>query len=37
MKELRLAGISDIEAANAFLPVFTTSFNQKFAKAPYPA
>jgi len=34
VKELRLAGISDIEAANAFLPVFTTRFNQKFAKVP---
>lgn len=34
VKELRLAGISDIEAANAFLPAFTASFNEKFAKAP---
>jgi len=34
VKELRLAGVSDIETANAFLPVFTTSFNQKFAKVP---
>ncbi|MER9139131.1 ISNCY family transposase [Mesorhizobium sp. M0830] len=34
VKELRLAGISDIEEANAFLPAFTTSFNDKFAKIP---
>jgi transposase len=34
VKELRLAGISNIEAANAFLPAFTTSFNEKFAKVP---
>ncbi|RED10623.1 ISNCY family transposase [Pontivivens insulae] len=34
VKELRLAGISDIEAANAFLPAFMARFNAKFAKAP---
>ena len=34
VKELRLAGISDMEAANAFLPAFTERFNAKFAKAP---
>jgi hypothetical protein len=34
VKELRLAGISDIEAANAFLPGFMTRFNAKFAKSP---
>lgn len=34
VKEPRLAGISDIEAANAFLPAFTSSFNEKFAKVP---
>ncbi len=34
LKELRLAGISDIAAANAFLPGFTERFNAKFAKAP---
>lgn len=34
LKELRLAGISDIAAANAFLPGFTERFNTKFAKAP---
>jgi transposase len=34
LKELRLAGISDIDAANAFLPGFTDRFNAKFAKTP---
>ena len=34
VKELRLADISDMEAANAFLPKFTERFNAKFAKAP---
>ena len=34
VKELRLAGISDIDAANAFLPSFTERYNAKFAKAP---
>ena len=34
LKELRLAGISDIDAANAFLPGFTERFNVKFAKVP---
>ncbi len=34
LKELRLAGISDIDEANAFLPGFTARFNIKFAKAP---
>ena len=34
LKELRLAGISDIEAANAFLPDFTERYNAKFAKTP---
>lgn len=34
VKELRLAGISDMDAANAFLPSFTDRFNAKFAKAP---
>lgn len=31
VKELRLAGISDIEAANAFLPIFMADFNERFA------
>ncbi len=34
VKELRLAGISTIEAANNFLPVFVETFNERFAKAP---
>ena len=34
VKELRLAGISNIEEGNAFLPEFTERFNSKFAKAP---
>ena len=34
VKELRLAGISDMEAANAFLPGFMERYNAKFAKAP---
>lgn len=34
VKELRLAGISDMDAANAFLPGFTDRYNAKFAKAP---
>lgn len=32
--ELRLAGISDIEAANAFLPGFIAKFNARFGKEP---
>ena len=34
VKELRLAGICDMETANAFLPGFTDRYNVKFAKAP---
>lgn len=34
VKELRLAGISDIEAANAFLPGFMERYNARFAKVP---
>ncbi len=34
VKELRLAGICDMEAANAFLPEFVERFNDKFAKPP---
>jgi len=33
-KELRLAGITTMEAANAFLPGFTARYNARFAKAP---
>jgi transposase len=32
VKELRLAGISTIEAANAFLPSFVADYNGRFAK-----
>lgn len=34
VKELRLAGVSDMEAGNAFLEGFKSRFNAKFAKAP---
>lgn len=34
VKELRLAGISDIDAANDFLPGFCERYNARFAKAP---
>jgi len=34
VKELRLAGISDIETANKFLPGFAEKHNQKFAVEP---
>ena len=34
VKELRLAGIDDIEGGNAFLPGFMERYNAKFAKAP---
>jgi len=34
VKELRLAGISDLEAANAFLPGFMAHFNARFAVVP---
>ena len=34
MKELRLAGIGTIEAANAFLPAFVADYNARFAKEP---
>lgn len=34
VKELRLSGISDIDAANAFLPAFAADYNQRFAKTP---
>lgn len=33
-KELRLAGINDIETANKFLPGFTEKLNQKFSVEP---
>lgn len=34
VKELRLAGISDIDAANAFLPTFLSDYNQRFPVPP---
>ena len=34
VKELRLAGISSVEAGNAFLPAFIERFNESFAIAP---
>src|SRR3954454_2679744 len=34
VKELRLAGISALEAGNAFLPTFMDEHNRRFAKAP---
>jgi transposase len=34
VKELRLEGISTLEAANAYLPVFVARFNERFAITP---
>jgi hypothetical protein len=34
VKELRLEGISSIEAANAFMPRFINDFNKRFSKEP---
>ena len=34
VKELRLRGISDMEAGNAYLPEFRQDFNRRFAVAP---
>ena len=34
VKELRLRGISTLEAANAFMPLFIADYNQRFAKPP---
>ena len=34
VKELRLEGISTIEAANAFMPRFINDYNRRFAKEP---
>jgi hypothetical protein len=34
VKELRLERISDIQAANAFLPGFIADFNERFARTP---
>ncbi len=35
IKEMRLAGINTIEQANAWLPMFITDYNQRFARAPH--
>jgi hypothetical protein len=35
VKEMRLAGISTIEAGNAFLPAFMEAHNKRFAKLPF--
>ncbi len=35
VKELRLAGVSTMEAGNAFLPAFMADYNARFAKAPF--
>jgi len=35
LKELRLQNISDMSAANAFLPAFIEAFNERFAVDPY--
>jgi hypothetical protein len=35
VKEMRLAGISTMEAGNAFLPAFMEDYNRRFAKAPF--
>jgi transposase len=34
VSELRLAGVSSLEAANAFLPTFLAAFNRRFARPP---
>src|SRR5437588_6172718 len=34
VKELRLAGVSTVETANAFLPAFVADYNARFAKEP---
>src|SRR5919202_3651955 len=34
VKELRLAGVGDMEAANAFLPTFVADYNIRFGKEP---
>ena len=34
VKELRLAGVSSIEAANALMPGFIEAYNERFAKVP---
>src|SRR4051794_41356030 len=36
VKEMRLAGISTIEAGNQFLPAFMADYNRRFAQEPRP-
>ena len=35
VKEMRLAGISTLEAGNAFLPAFMEDYNRRFSKLPF--
>ena len=35
VKELRLAGVSDVAQANALLPAFIEQYNARFARAPF--
>ena len=35
VKELRLAGIGTVEAANAFLPAFVADYNARFGREPH--
>ncbi|MGP0104601.1 ISNCY family transposase [Rhodoblastus sp.] len=35
VKELRLEGVSDMKAANAFLPTFIEQYNARFGKPPF--
>lgn len=37
IKEMRLAGIAGLEAANAFLPGFVAAYNERFGKEPIDA
>ena len=34
VKELRLAGVNDIDAANAWLPTFVADYNRRFGRTP---
>lgn len=35
VKEMRLAGVSTLEAGNQFLPLFMADYNRRFAKQPF--
>ena len=37
MKEMRLAGVSDMATAQAFMPGFMAPYNAQFAVAPHDA